>query len=157
MLALLLWTAGVGGFTVIQDPSTTYTYHPQVSGYYKLFTKDPRATPPCPRPPSPCTQTLRWSTYWTPTPGKQCCSKHSSEVFLDIFHVTPSSLYNSESLWLVQFYSHWCGHCQRFAPFWRTLAQDIRGTFRHVACHEHLLCLLILLLRLVAKREGGRN
>ena len=36
-------------------------------------------------------------------------------------------LYNSDTMWLVQFYSHWCGHCQRFAPFWKELAKNIEG------------------------------
>merc|ERR1712106_69280 len=47
-----------------------------------------------------------------------------SEV-VDMFDTNTSMLYNSETLWIVQFYSHWCGHCQRFAPFWKDLAQSI--------------------------------
>ena len=40
-----------------------------------------------------------------------------------------SQLYNSDTLWVVQFYSHWCGHCQRFAPFWKDLAKSSSGQF----------------------------
>lgn len=29
--------------------------------------------------------------------------------------------------WFVEFYSSWCGHCQRFSGTWKTLAQDIYG------------------------------
>ena len=46
-----------------------------------------------------------------------------------MFDTNTSMLYNSETLWIVQFYSHWCGHCQRFAPFWKDLAQSISGQF----------------------------
>jgi len=47
-----------------------------------------------------------------------------SEV-IDFFDNNTDLLYNSETLWVVQFYSHWCGHCQRFAPFYRELAESI--------------------------------
>ena len=38
-----------------------------------------------------------------------------------------SSIYNSPQLWIVQFYAHWCGHCQRFAPTWKNVANHFRG------------------------------
>ena len=38
-----------------------------------------------------------------------------------------SSIYNSPQLWIVQFYAHWCGHCQRFAPIWKKTANHFRG------------------------------
>ncbi|KAK9499836.1 hypothetical protein O3M35_002797 [Rhynocoris fuscipes] len=33
----------------------------------------------------------------------------------------------STKSWFVEFYSSWCGHCQRFAPKWKTLAQEMHG------------------------------
>ena len=38
-----------------------------------------------------------------------------------------STIYNSPQLWIVQFYAHWCGHCQRFAPIWKKTANYFRG------------------------------
>ena len=38
-----------------------------------------------------------------------------------------STIYNSPQLWIVQFYAHWCGHCQRFAPIWKETANYFRG------------------------------
>ena len=38
-----------------------------------------------------------------------------------------SSIYNSPKLWIVQFYAHWCGHCQRFAPIWKKSANMFRS------------------------------
>ncbi|TFK06908.1 Sulfhydryl oxidase 1 [Platysternon megacephalum] len=37
-----------------------------------------------------------------------------------------SSVLNSSSAWLVEFYASWCGHCLHFAPTWRALAADIQ-------------------------------
>uniref|UniRef100_A0A674JYB6 Thioredoxin domain-containing protein n=1 Tax=Terrapene triunguis TaxID=2587831 RepID=A0A674JYB6_9SAUR len=37
-----------------------------------------------------------------------------------------SSVLNSSSAWLVEFYASWCGHCVHFAPIWRALAADIQ-------------------------------
>ena len=48
----------------------------------------------------------------------------NSEV-VNIYDDNVYNLYNSDTLWLVQFYNHWCGHCQRFAPIWKALAEDI--------------------------------
>ena len=30
-------------------------------------------------------------------------------------------------VWFVEFYAHWCGHCQRFSPVWKALAQEFDG------------------------------
>ena len=38
-----------------------------------------------------------------------------------------SSVYNSPYLWIVQFYAHWCGHCQRFAPVWKEASNMFRS------------------------------
>ena len=36
-------------------------------------------------------------------------------------------LTKSESCWVVEFYSNWCGHCQHFAPTWKEIAYDVKG------------------------------
>lgn len=36
----------------------------------------------------------------------------------------------TETTWAVEFYSMWCGHCQRLAPTWVELARDIAGQGR---------------------------
>ena len=38
-------------------------------------------------------------------------------------------LTNSESCWVVEFYSNWCGHCQNFAPTWKMIAYDVEGLY----------------------------
>ena len=37
-------------------------------------------------------------------------------------------IYDSEDLWIVEFYAHWCGHCQRFAPTWQALSNIFEGS-----------------------------
>jgi len=38
-----------------------------------------------------------------------------------------SVIYGSSKLWMVDFYLSWCGHCQRFAPIYDSLATSIKG------------------------------
>lgn len=35
-------------------------------------------------------------------------------------------LYNKENAWLIEFYSSWCGHCQKFAPHWKEFASEVK-------------------------------
>jgi thiol-disulfide isomerase/thioredoxin len=34
---------------------------------------------------------------------------------------------NSNTAWMVEFYSSWCGHCIRFAPAYKELSQNVAG------------------------------
>lgn len=38
-----------------------------------------------------------------------------------------TSIYGSKKAWMVEFYSNWCGYCQRAAPKYKAFASDIRG------------------------------
>ncbi|XP_077986131.1 sulfhydryl oxidase 2-like [Glandiceps talaboti] len=37
------------------------------------------------------------------------------------------NIFDTKNAWMIEFYSSWCGHCVRFAPNWKALAQDIKG------------------------------
>ncbi|XP_051172729.1 sulfhydryl oxidase 2-like [Leptopilina boulardi] len=37
-----------------------------------------------------------------------------------------SNVYNSNTSWLIEFYSQWCGHCQRFAPTWKVFGKNVK-------------------------------
>ncbi|XP_014671812.1 PREDICTED: sulfhydryl oxidase 1-like [Priapulus caudatus] len=36
-----------------------------------------------------------------------------------------STIFGKSNAWVVEFYSSWCGHCQRFAPVWRQVGREI--------------------------------
>lgn len=39
-----------------------------------------------------------------------------------------SSVTNSSSAWILQFFSSWCGHCIQYSSTWKLLAEDVKGT-----------------------------
>ncbi|XP_018335938.1 sulfhydryl oxidase 2 [Agrilus planipennis] len=41
-------------------------------------------------------------------------------------HNFKNELYGQKNAWLIEFYNSWCGFCQRFAPSWKALANDVR-------------------------------
>ncbi|KAK0163625.1 hypothetical protein PV327_007290 [Microctonus hyperodae] len=45
-----------------------------------------------------------------------------------IFNISnlDNTIHGSKIAWVVEFYSSWCGHCQRFAPIWKSLARSIK-------------------------------
>lgn len=36
-------------------------------------------------------------------------------------------LMNPTQVWYIEFYMHWCGHCQKFSPLWKELANQFDG------------------------------
>ena len=38
-----------------------------------------------------------------------------------------STILNSDSIWVVQFYANWCGHCQKLAPVYQNLSSILKG------------------------------
>lgn len=47
-----------------------------------------------------------------------------------------NSLTLSQSSWIVEFYSSWCGHCHHFAPTWKEVASRIKGWSRVIRIGE---------------------
>ncbi|XP_027139836.1 protein disulfide-isomerase A6 [Larimichthys crocea] len=49
----------------------------------------------------------------------------------DVIGLTPSNfnkeVIQSDSLWLVEFYAPWCGHCQSLTPDWKKAATALKG------------------------------
>ncbi|XP_037541465.1 protein disulfide-isomerase A6 isoform X2 [Nematolebias whitei] len=49
----------------------------------------------------------------------------------DVIELTPSNfnreVIQSDTLWLVEFYAPWCGHCQSLAPEWKKAATALKG------------------------------
>ena len=53
-------------------------------------------------------------------------NKDDPMVLLDNATIS-ENLFNSSRVWIVEFYSSWCGHCHAFAPTWRRLAREVQG------------------------------
>ncbi|XP_037619110.1 sulfhydryl oxidase 1-like [Sebastes umbrosus] len=85
-----------------------------------------------------------WSWFWLVlvlVPGSLGASSrlYSEEDQLVILSSSSlqSSVSNSSSAWLVQFFSSWCGHCIQYSSTWKALAQDVKGTpKRHIHIHN---------------------
>ena len=49
-------------------------------------------------------------------------------------------LMNPTQVWYIEFYMHWCGHCQKFSPLWKELANQFDGKEkiipRYFPCHR---------------------
>ncbi len=52
-----------------------------------------------------------------PSPGIHCF--HGSQL--------DSAVTSSRVLWMVEFYSSWCGHCQHFAPVMKELGAEVKA------------------------------
>ncbi|KAG8445647.1 hypothetical protein GDO86_010433 [Hymenochirus boettgeri] len=52
----------------------------------------------------------------------------------DVIELTPSNfnkeVIQSDSLWLIEFYAPWCGHCQRLVPDWKKAATALKGVVK---------------------------
>ena len=46
---------------------------------------------------------------------------------LELFDESIDNIIESGKIWIVEFYAHWCGHCQRFAPKWKKVAAKFNG------------------------------
>ena len=53
--------------------------------------------------------------YDPPTPGIHCF--HGNEI--------DHAVISGKTIWLVEFYSSWCGHCQHFAPVMKEIGAEV--------------------------------
>ena len=53
--------------------------------------------------------------------------ENDSVVELTTSNIT--TIYDPNKVWFVEFYAHWCGHCQRFSAIWKQLAEEFDGEY----------------------------
>ena len=51
----------------------------------------------------------------------------SNDDVIELEDKSIDDIVQSGKIWVVEFYAHWCGHCQRFAPTWKNVANHFRG------------------------------
>ena len=61
------------------------------------------------------------------------------------------NIYNSKNVWIVEFYSSWCGHCHAFAPTWKKFAKQVQCMYEnlYIFCLspiEKIFCISLFLL-----------
>ena len=59
--------------------------------------------------------------------GKLLYSDEDDVISLNVTTFNRTVL-GTPNAWLVEFFSSWCGHCVRYAPLFKHLATDIKGT-----------------------------
>ncbi|KZC13020.1 Sulfhydryl oxidase 1, partial [Dufourea novaeangliae] len=62
--------------------------------------------------------------YQSEIPTQGLYNASDNVVILNVTNFK-SSVYGDTKGWLVEFYNSWCGFCSRFAPLWKTFADDI--------------------------------
>ena len=51
----------------------------------------------------------------------------ANDDVIELDDASINEIVNSGKIWVVGFYAHWCGHCQRFAPKWKEVAKKFKG------------------------------
>ena len=51
----------------------------------------------------------------------------SNDDVIELEDKSINDIVQSGKIWIVEFYAHWCGHCQRFAPKWKKVAYKFKG------------------------------
>ena len=60
---------------------------------------------------------------------------NENDEVLELFDESIDTIINSGKIWIVEFYAHWCGHCQRFAPVWKKVAKKFSGKLQTCLTH----------------------
>ena len=70
--------------------------------------------------------------------GSAGSSAGSDEVVVLTQSNFASQVYNSQVVWIVEYYAPWCGHCKKLQPEWEAAARKLKGAVKlgKVNCDE---------------------
>ena len=77
---------------------------------------------------SVATIALLWTNY---VDAEDLYSNEDDVIVLNVTSFNRTVLGTSNA-WLVEFFSSWCGHCIRYAPLYKQLATDVKGTVHYL-------------------------
>jgi len=61
-----------------------------------------------------------------PLPSSTLALYSDTDNVIELTNESINEIRTDKSIWIVEFYNHWCGHCRRFVPTWKSVADSLK-------------------------------